>query len=1175
LLQSIYRIMKIKINNILIKKSFFLILLILASFIGNFFPLTLLFGIDLLFGSVFVIIAIHHFNWRAGIIVASIASAYSFVLWGNPFAWIIYVLEALVIGYLYKKGRSLFFAECIFWLFIATPLIILFCVVFLHMTNSFWQLVLTKQIFNGFLNVSLAILLIKFFNVEGYKNNKLVSSSLEESIRWFSLATLLVPLLILMVLESRDEYFRMTELSINSIEEAYDTNLKTISQDIETDILTKKNILDDLSKNKKFITLFTQNKVRDFEQNFQLSLQHFDHVLLVNNGIVVADYLSKEASFSNKMLGKDLFLQPSYKESLKSNRVEISSANSVIDNQRIITIVTPISTEPLHDTSLIGVITKKHIASIISNRILKFGQFNFELFDNNLKLFFSNLPSVEIPGGHPGVTWSNLPFENKKNLFHLIIEDENVPTLTKWRNSYFMKEKMISNEFPWKLTILSPLKNQVDTLSKDYTFLLFVIFGIVLVSMIFTTYFARKIVKPLVELTKITNDIKLNPDMDYINWPTSSATETDLLIDAFKNNHQIISQSFQQLTEQNVEIKRLLGYNKAILEASLDAMITIDSSGNVIDFNNVAEDVFGWSYDEIVGKNLAEYIIPENMREAHTRGMKHFFETGNGPVFGKRLELFGLHRDGHVIPIEISISPTKSDSEQIFTAFIKDISERRDNENKLINAQQLSKQVADNWVRFIDTANAPIFGIDAKGKINEWNQKAAEITGFHADEVRGKDLVEEFITANYRHSVNEVFQKALQGDETSNFEFSLHTQINNSVMILLNATTRRDELGNVVGAVGVGQDITELHSYRSEMEVKVTKRTRELNTILTLSPDGFVLVSADNYIRYINPAFLDMTGLKSDALIDKPAEIFVELMNRLFDPNQIGGKIYIGGEDVEQIVYLSGPSVRILKVNHRTMYGSNGCKEGEVLYFRDVTHETEVDRMKSDFLSTAAHELRTPLASIYGFSELLMARDYDKNTSYKILETIHRQSLNLKHLLDELLDLSRIEARAGKDFHMEDNTLQDIVKESCVEVEGAFSGRKVNVQIMGDWPVLSFDIDKMRQVFSNLLSNAFKYSPESEDVILQTSEREKNGNKQFGVIIIDNGIGMTPEQLARVGERFYRVDESGFIPGSGLGVSLVKEIISIHGGDVEFSSVAGKGTRVTVWLTIVNINPQV
>jgi signal transduction histidine kinase len=87
------------------------------------------------------------------------------------------------------------------------------------------------------------------------------------------------------------------------------------------------------------------------------------------------------------------------------------------------------------------------------------------------------------------------------------------------------------------------------------------------------------------------------------------------------------------------------------------------------------------------------------------------------------------------------------------------------------------------------------------------------------------------------------------------------------------------------------------------------------------------------------------------------------------------------------------------------MSGSKGCKEGEVLYFRDVTHETEVDRMKSDFLSTAAHELRTPLASIYGFSELLMVREYDKETSHKIFDIIHRQSLHLKCLLDELLDL--------------------------------------------------------------------------------------------------------------------------------------------------------------------------
>jgi PAS domain S-box-containing protein len=363
--------------------------------------------------------------------------------------------------------------------------------------------------------------------------------------------------------------------------------------------------------------------------------------------------------------------------------------------------------------------------------------------------------------------------------------------------------------------------------------------------------------------------------------------------------------------------------------------------------------------------------------------------------------------------------------------------------------------------------------------------------------------------------------------------------------------------------------LSQNNSFLQSLEEKVTERTRELNTILTLSPDGFVLVSADNHIHYINPAFLNMTGLQLDKLIGKPAEIFIESMASLFDPSKMVDVKCIGEEDGEQMVYLSRPTALILHCNIRTMYGPEGEKDGQVLYFRDVTHEIEIDRMKSDFLSTAAHELRTPLASIYGFSELLMAREYDKETSHKIFDTIHRQSLHLKRLLDELLDLSRIEARAGKDFHMQENTLQGVVQELCTDVKGAFSGRKVDLQTQGDWPLLSFDVDKMRQVLSNLLSNGFKYSPENENVILQTSEREKNGDRQFGVSVIDKGIGMTAEQLGRVGERFYRADDSGSVPGSGLGVSLVNEIISIHGGNVEFVSTTTKGTTATVWLPII------
>ena len=420
------------------------------------------------------------------------------------------------------------------------------------------------------------------------------------------------------------------------------------------------------------------------------------------------------------------------------------------------------------------------------------------------------------------------------------------------------------------------------------------------------------------------------------------------------------------------------------------------------------------------------------------------------------------------------------------------------------------------------------------------------------------------------------------------FSFVLGTYLTRQLLALKNASnlialsgpghqipiSGNDELSEVAHAFNsmsknLEKSYGELNNSYAEMEHKINERTRELNTILTLSPDGFVLSNTDNNVVYINPAFLSMTGFKVDSLIGKSTHTFNELIASLFDSEKMNNIKFITKGDTEQLIYLSRPSSRILHVNIKTMLGLKGKTEGHVFYFRDVTHEKEVDRMKSEFLSTAAHELRTPLASIYGFSELLTHREYNKSVSHEIIETIHRQSGNLKKLLDELLDLSRIEARAGKDFNMANNSLEEIVKQSCVETEGAFTDHKVDVQTLEYWPTLTFDNDKMRQVFTNLLSNACKYSPEYKCVVLTTSEREKNGHRQFGVSIIDKGIGMSPQQFSHLGVRFYRADNSGATPGSGLGVSLVKEIVSIHAGEVEFVTAQGKGMVVTVWLPIV------
>jgi PAS domain S-box-containing protein len=133
----------------------------------------------------------------------------------------------------------------------------------------------------------------------------------------------------------------------------------------------------------------------------------------------------------------------------------------------------------------------------------------------------------------------------------------------------------------------------------------------------------------------------------------------------------------------------------------------------------------------------------------------------------------------------------------------QDITERK-------QVEEEKTRVAQELQTFIDTANAPIFGIDAHGLVNEWNNKAAEITGFSKHEVMGKDLVEVYITEEFRASVRKVLDDALQGIEKSNFEFPLFTSDQRRVEVLLNATTRRDVTGVIVGVIGVGQDITEM-----------------------------------------------------------------------------------------------------------------------------------------------------------------------------------------------------------------------------------------------------------------------------------------------------------------------------------------------------------------------------
>jgi PAS domain S-box-containing protein len=357
----------------------------------------------------------------------------------------------------------------------------------------------------------------------------------------------------------------------------------------------------------------------------------------------------------------------------------------------------------------------------------------------------------------------------------------------------------------------------------------------------------------------------------------------------------------------------------------------------------------------------------------------------------------------------------------------------------------------------------------------------------------------------------------------------------------------------------------------------VADRNAQLGALFQLSPDGLVSFDRAGRVKNANAALSRMMGLSTAEIIGQSQDVLERRLRELAQaPEQWPGleacfvaqKVGAGGtapQGQRHLLALRRPRATVLELVGAT---SEAATVGRLLYVSDVSHEIEVDRMKSEFLSHAAHELRTPMASIYGFTELLMSQEFDAATRRDLLATIHKQTEWLVNIINELLDLSRIEARRGMDFVIEAVPLAPLVREVVEALRIDAARWPVSVEIADDMPVARADAAKLRQALTNVLGNAVKYSPAGGAITVCGVLRAVDGNSRVGIAVTDHGIGMTPEQIARVGERFYRADTSGNIPGSGLGMAIVKEIVLLLGGSLDIASTPREGTTAILWVPV-------
>lgn len=367
--------------------------------------------------------------------------------------------------------------------------------------------------------------------------------------------------------------------------------------------------------------------------------------------------------------------------------------------------------------------------------------------------------------------------------------------------------------------------------------------------------------------------------------------------------------------------------------------------------------------------------------------------------------------------------------------------------------------------------------------------------------------------------------------------------------------------------------------------------SRELaQDALTSLADGVMLVGEDARIAFLNPQSEDLFGVRAADWLGMDALKFYRSVAKHSGAGEILAerleRLAARAHEMPRLEFaLREPHDRIVEAKWFALHGDGdillnatrdpNMKESDAskrksygVIWRDMTHDRQVEEMKSQLLSTVSHELRTPLASIKGFASTLLREDvrWDEATQREFLRIIEEESNRLEELIDNLLDMSQVEAGALR-IQREPVQLRRLVREAVEQAQRRTEAHWFVMDLPAELPRVWADPRRIRQVLNNLLENAIKYAPDGGQITV-TCELE---DKHVVVSIADQGQGIPRQHLDRIFDRFFQVDGASTrtTGGSGLGLAIAKGIIEAHQGTIWAESEAGQGSVFRFSLPIV------
>ena len=356
---------------------------------------------------------------------------------------------------------------------------------------------------------------------------------------------------------------------------------------------------------------------------------------------------------------------------------------------------------------------------------------------------------------------------------------------------------------------------------------------------------------------------------------------------------------------------------------------------------------------------------------------------------------------------------------------------------------------------------------------------------------------------------------------------------------------------------------------RDQKLLEVAKEESKLRTIVDSMADGILVINNERQIVLWNPAATRMLNLHEKLEAGKdiheliPQQDFIALIDKTFASD--ASQYTVHSEEIA----LREPEPRTLMVNLSVVRDNNGQGLGVVSVLRDITELTEINQVKTQFVTMVTHELRAPLAAIEGYltAYLQGLAGTDPQVSRQMLDRAKQRAHALLEMVNDLLEFSRLEAKTM----VRKKELLDLsgIITSTVEllkVQGDPKGLQFQVDLPTPLPMVEADRGEMEQLFTNLISNAIKYNVKRGKVMVSA----KRSNHSLSVRVADTGIGIADEHLSHIFEEFYRVSgpQTRYTTGTGLGLSIVKKIVESHFGRIEVESKVDKGTTFTVKLPI-------